>query len=296
VRLDRLYQLNLHLMAAQRWVARAQDCLAPSTAHHAAPYTAAAARLHPAPVPAAAGAGAAEAQRANGAAATSALAPMQVPQGDARAMDADGGSEWSREGSPPPGDDHAPSSASPGLGPLDEEEAALALLGALSQPLPAPAPRSASRNGGGSRKGGKKGGGGGAAAAAVTGAVVVAPAAAAAPKPPPQLDLVKALLKEYEESLLVRASEAEGLRRLRAGADAWLQSAAAVLQQDYVTDDQLPVLNELIARGEAGGVAMPQLEILRDNVEVRGRGCVAAWAVHREGGWPSFRSIFLCRA
>lgn len=43
-----------------------------------------------------------------------------------------------------------------------------------------------------------------------------------------------------------------------------------MLEQDYVTDDQLPLLESLIAGGEAVGVVMEQLEILKANVEVGG--------------------------
>lgn len=53
-----------------------------------------------------------------------------------------------------------------------------------------------------------------------------------------------------------------------ARAHAWLEQAQPVLEQDYVTDDQLLLLNSLIAGGEAVGVAMEQLDILKANVEV----------------------------
>ncbi len=62
-----------------------------------------------------------------------------------------------------------------------------------------------------------------------------------------------------------------GLRALHHRAKAWLDTARPVLEQDYVTDDQLPLLLALIAAGEEVGVAMEQLEILKANVEVSWR-------------------------
>lgn len=80
-------------------------------------------------------------------------------------------------------------------------------------------------------------------------------------------DTIVALLEEYDQRLIIKAEEAAGLRRLHAAAEAWLEEARPVLEQDFVVDDQLPLLEELIAKGKATGVAMEQVDILEANVE-----------------------------
>jgi histone demethylase JARID1 len=97
------------------------------------------------------------------------------------------------------------------------------------------------------------------------------PVPAAAPaqraRAAPHLEVVSSLLKEYDEALIFRAEEAPALRRLRAAADGWLAEAAPVLEQDAVTDEQLPLLARLIAGGKACGVSMEEVDILEANVE-----------------------------
>jgi hypothetical protein len=94
--------------------------------------------------------------------------------------------------------------------------------------------------------------------------------AGAAPTAPVSLapyETILALLEEYEQRLIIKAEEASGLRRQQAAAEAWLEEARPVLEQDFVVDEQLPLLEELIAKGKSTGVAMEQVDILEANVE-----------------------------
>lgn len=85
--------------------------------------------------------------------------------------------------------------------------------------------------------------------------------------PAPKYDLIVALVQEYERNLMVFCKEVEGLRELQKAADAWLETARPVLEQEFVVDEQLPQLRELIASGKATGVHMEQVDILEANVE-----------------------------
>lgn len=81
-------------------------------------------------------------------------------------------------------------------------------------------------------------------------------------------DTIVALLEEYNQRLIIKAEEAAGLRQQQAAAEAWLEEARPVLyEQDFVVDEQLPLLEELISKGKATGVAMEQVDILEANVE-----------------------------
>jgi len=80
-------------------------------------------------------------------------------------------------------------------------------------------------------------------------------------------DTIVALLEEYDQRLIIKAEEAVGLREQRAAAEAWLEEARPVLEQEFVVDEQLLLLAELIAKGKATGVAMEQVDILEANVE-----------------------------
>ena len=82
---------------------------------------------------------------------------------------------------------------------------------------------------------------------------------------------------------------AAGLRRLRDVGAGWLTEAQPVLEQEFVTDDQLGLLEGLIASGQRLGLALEQVDILRANVEggrrvvgggVGGGGC---WGGGGEG-------------
>lgn len=84
----------------------------------------------------------------------------------------------------------------------------------------------------------------------------------------PHLEAVTQLLTEYEK-MYVHMPEAAGLRNLRDAADVWLVDAQPILDQSFVTIDQLPILNDLIAKGKQLGMSMEQLDILEANVEVR---------------------------
>jgi hypothetical protein len=85
---------------------------------------------------------------------------------------------------------------------------------------------------------------------------------------PAKLEVIESLLDEYDLSLVIRHPAAPPLRMLRAAARTWLEKAHPILyEQDYVTDDQMPILTELIQTGRATGVAMEQLEVLEANVE-----------------------------
>ena len=95
----------------------------------------------------------------------------------------------------------------------------------------------------------------------------VAPQPLIPPAVTPTFDTVTSLLAEYDDKLIIKAEEAAGLRTLRAAAEAWLEEAKPVLEQDYVVDEQLSLLNELISKGRATGVAMEQVDILEANVE-----------------------------
>ena len=61
-------------------------------------------------------------------------------------------------------------------------------------------------------------------------------------------------------------------------------------------DDQLPLLNELIARGELVGLAMEQLEILKANLEVSAGHAPCAWAraVVAARGSPAGMAVCCC--
>ena len=79
------------------------------------------------------------------------------------------------------------------------------------------------------------------------------------------------------------ASRAAGLRRLRDVGAGWLAEAQPVLEQEFVTDDQLGLLEGLIASGQRLGLALEQVDILRANVEV-GRRMGGARARAGSGG------------
>lgn len=85
--------------------------------------------------------------------------------------------------------------------------------------------------------------------------------------PLPELSVIESLLEQYKTLLVQAQDEAEGLRKLRSVADEWLEEARPVLEQDFVTDDQLGQLERLIASGGRVGLAMEQVEILKANVE-----------------------------
>lgn len=83
-----------------------------------------------------------------------------------------------------------------------------------------------------------------------------------------RLEIIESLLDEYDMKLAIRHDFASELRELRSRAQKWLERAYPILyEQDYVTDDQLPLLNDLIQAGKETCVGMEQLEILEANVE-----------------------------
>lgn len=87
------------------------------------------------------------------------------------------------------------------------------------------------------------------------------------PPPAPKYDNLAAMIEEYRNEIIVHFDEFDALKELKNSADFWLEEARPILEQDSVQQDQMPILQDLIIRGKATGVALEQVDILEANVE-----------------------------
>ena len=82
----------------------------------------------------------------------------------------------------------------------------------------------------------------------------------------PSHSTVQKLMKDYE-SMLVHADEYDVLRALEEKAEIWLEQASPVLQQFYVTNEQIPELEDLVEKGYKTGLILQEVKILEANIE-----------------------------
>ena len=280
VRLERLASLQVALGAATRWLGRARACLPAAPEEEGAEAEGqqqqqqeeeeAGVAASPAAEEMDAEEGAASPEGADADAAAAASALPSPASGGAAAGSGDGAHAPAAESMEVDGDAAPAGAAAAG----EEEEGGAAPGETAADSLPA-APAQRRKSGAAeheapqTQQSAEEEGEAPAAPSAVPSSAVPSSAVPSAVPVPPYEDL-EALLAEYDSALIVRADEASGLRALKTAADAWLAEAAPVLEQDFVVDEQLPLLAALIAGGEGTGVAMEQLEILKANVEVGG--------------------------